>query len=135
MPQQLPISVWPPDTPPLSETIIKSHPSGNKHSAILTRPQLGSAKLRPTSTHVLQFAYLNSSVESEQLNQSPSIRRATRWRAQAPLAKRASFRGSLREVPPARRGPPVPLERGDCAKLDWTPTVKTQLKPNGNRVA
>ncbi|KAA1111520.1 hypothetical protein PGT21_002924 [Puccinia graminis f. sp. tritici] len=28
-----------------------------------------------------------------------------------------SSRGSLREVPTARRGPPVPLERGDCAKL------------------
>ncbi|KAA1103187.1 hypothetical protein PGT21_009321 [Puccinia graminis f. sp. tritici] len=39
-----------------------------------------------------------------------------------------SFRGSLREVPPARRGPPVPLERGDCAKLArsqvcWEPGI------------
>ncbi|KAA1124904.1 Nucleosomal histone H3-Lys79 methylase [Puccinia graminis f. sp. tritici] len=35
--------------------------------------------------------------------------------------------GSLREVPPARRGPPVPLERGDCAKLVFTPSLNESL--------
>ncbi|KAA1133362.1 hypothetical protein PGTUg99_027653 [Puccinia graminis f. sp. tritici] len=81
MPQQLPISVWPPDTPPLSETIIKSHPSGNKHSAILTRPQLGSAKLRPTSTHVLQFSIAQldaSSQESTEIEREPGCLKP-RW--------------------------------------------------------